>query len=197
MSTACTFMPIALFVISLHGDSAQAEIDAVVGPDRLPSFVDRETLPCAEALGKMSYDGMLSSLPLTKGLSATGFPHCVTEDDGGYYIPKGSPIIPNIWCMLDDLRTYDNLSQFNPEHFLTKDGREPETASNNLLRLCICPGLILADASLWIPIMRSPLRLNVDPLSNASGTISHPKPIEYSIKPRSASATELIQRVIN
>jgi hypothetical protein len=31
---------------------AQAEIDAVVGPDRLPSFVDRDSLPYIDALVK-------------------------------------------------------------------------------------------------------------------------------------------------
>lgn len=31
---------------------AQAEIDAVVGPDRLPSFADRDSLPYTEALVK-------------------------------------------------------------------------------------------------------------------------------------------------
>jgi cytochrome P450 len=31
---------------------AQAEIDAVVGPDRLPSFADRASLPYIEALTK-------------------------------------------------------------------------------------------------------------------------------------------------
>jgi cytochrome P450 len=31
---------------------AQAEIDAVVGPDRLPSFADRHSLPYTEALVK-------------------------------------------------------------------------------------------------------------------------------------------------
>lgn len=31
---------------------AQAEIDAVVGPDRLPSFSDRASLPYIEALAK-------------------------------------------------------------------------------------------------------------------------------------------------
>jgi cytochrome P450 len=31
---------------------AQAEIDAVVGPDRLPSFGDRDSLPYTEALAK-------------------------------------------------------------------------------------------------------------------------------------------------
>ena len=31
---------------------AQAEIDAVVGPDRLPSFADRDSLPYTDALVK-------------------------------------------------------------------------------------------------------------------------------------------------
>jgi cytochrome P450 len=31
---------------------AQAEIDAVIGPDRLPSFADRASLPYIEALTK-------------------------------------------------------------------------------------------------------------------------------------------------
>jgi cytochrome P450 len=31
---------------------AQAEIDAVVGPDRLPSFADRDSLPYTKALVK-------------------------------------------------------------------------------------------------------------------------------------------------
>ena len=34
---------------------AQAEIDAVVGPDRLPNFGDRESLPYVEALCKENY----------------------------------------------------------------------------------------------------------------------------------------------
>jgi cytochrome P450 len=71
------------------------------------------------------------------------------EDDihDGYYIPKGSLIIPNIWSvlpfsvcwvagfnalngnrfMLNDPQTYANPSQFNPERFLANNGKEPET----------------------------------------------------------------------
>lgn len=100
---------------------AQAEIDAVVGPGRLPSFADRSSLPYTEALVKevLRWNVVLP----------TGFPHCVAEDDihDGYYIPKGSLVLPNIWFMLNDPRTYANPSQFNPERFLAKDGKEPET----------------------------------------------------------------------
>jgi cytochrome P450 len=77
----------------------------------------------------------------------------VTEDDihDGYYIPKGSLIIPNIWLvhrpvtstestnvlkcgrfMLNDPQTYANPLEFNPERFLSKDGKEPETDPRTL-----------------------------------------------------------------
>ncbi|KAG1879755.1 cytochrome P450 [Suillus subluteus] len=99
---------------------AQAEIDAVVGPDRLPSFADRDYLPYTEALVKEVLRWNVIAL-----ISA----HCVTNDDihDGYYIPKGSLIMPNIWFMLNDPQAYANPSQLNPERFLAKDGKEPET----------------------------------------------------------------------
>ncbi|KAG2058265.1 cytochrome P450 [Suillus hirtellus] len=51
--------------------------------------------------------------------------HSTTQDDiyDGYYIPKGSLIIINVWSMLNDLQTHANPSEFNPEHFLAKDGK--------------------------------------------------------------------------
>ncbi|KAG1855197.1 cytochrome P450 [Suillus subalutaceus] len=126
---------------------AQAEIDAVVGPDRLPTFADRDSLPYAEALVK--------EVLRWNVVVPTGFPHRVTEDDihDGYYIPKGSLVMPNIWFMLNNPRTYANPEQFNPERFLAKNGKEPEmeprTACFGFGRR-ICPGLHLADASIWI-----------------------------------------------
>ncbi|KAG1723174.1 cytochrome P450, partial [Suillus paluster] len=72
---------------------AQAEIDAVVGPDRLPSFADRESLPYIEALVK--------EVLRWNAVVPTSVPHRVTDDDihDGYYIPKGSLIIANIWLV--------------------------------------------------------------------------------------------------
>jgi cytochrome P450 len=76
----------------------------------------------------------------------TGLAHRVTKDDihDGYFIPKGSLVIPNIWLvhpfsafhiltecndrfMLNDPQTYANPVQFNPERFLSNDGKRPET----------------------------------------------------------------------
>lgn len=184
---------------------AQAEIDAVVGPDRLPSFADRDSLPYTEALVKeiLRWNVVLPN----------GFPHCVAEDDihDGYYIPKGSLVLPNIWFMLNDPRTYANPSQFNPERFLAKDGKESETEPRTMcfgFGRRVCPGLHLADASIWISTAMSlavfdiskvvengvELTPEVDPLP---GTASHPKPFKCSIKPRSATALGLIEQDAN
>ncbi|KAG1791189.1 cytochrome P450 [Suillus plorans] len=67
------------------------EIDAVIGPDRLPSFADRGSLPYTEVLAK--------EVLRWNVVAPTGLPHRVTEDDihDGYFIPKCSLVIPNIW----------------------------------------------------------------------------------------------------
>ncbi len=88
---------------------AQAEIDAVIGNDRLPRFDDRERLPYVNALvlevirwHTVGPTGQYISS--CSGQSAhhnlrLGVPHCVTEDvvQSGYFIPKGSLIMANIW----------------------------------------------------------------------------------------------------
>ncbi|KAG1847833.1 cytochrome P450 [Suillus subalutaceus] len=194
---------------------AQAEIDAVVGPDRLPTFADRDSLPYTEALVK--------EVLRWNVVVPTGFAHCVTEDDihDGYYIPKGTLIMPNIWFMLNDSRTYANPEQFNPERFLAKNGKEPETEPRTMcfgFGRRICPGvsnshqltnsLHLANAAIWISIAMSlaafdiskvvengvEITPEVEPLP---GTISHPKPFKCSISPRSATVLELIEQDAN
>ncbi|KAG0699881.1 cytochrome P450 [Suillus ampliporus] len=194
---------------------AQAEIDAVVGPDRLPSFADRDSLPYIEALAKevLRWNAITPTSMCILLSHYLVSPHCVTEDDihDGYYIPKGSLIIANIWFMLNDPRTYANPSQFNPERFLASNGKEPETDPR---MICfgfgrrICPGLHLADASVWISIAMSLAVFDISKvvengveitpeLDPSSGTISHPKPFKCCIKARSAKALELIQQDAN
>ena len=93
---------------------AQAEIDAVVGRDRLPTFADRECLPYCEALcleimrrytlgplGKLIFQtpSSVHSDEFSFFVWTTGLPHVSREDDvhDGYFIPKGTIVIPNNW----------------------------------------------------------------------------------------------------
>jgi cytochrome P450 len=70
---------------------AQAEIDAVIGAERLPEFIDRPSLPYVNALVKETMRWQVV-LPLA-------FAHMATDDDvyQGYFIPKGTIILGNAW----------------------------------------------------------------------------------------------------
>ena len=80
--------------VSLHPEvlrKAHAELDAVVGPHRLPDFGDRDSLPYINAIIKESLRWH-SALPI-------GLPHANVTDDEfrGYFIPAGTILIANTW----------------------------------------------------------------------------------------------------
>ncbi|KAH6915204.1 cytochrome P450 [Coprinopsis sp. MPI-PUGE-AT-0042] len=180
---------------------AQREIDAVVGSDRLPGFADRDHLPYLNALVK--------EVLRWNAVVPTAVPHRVMEDDihNGYLIPKGALVIPNIWKLTHDPRTYKDPMVFNPDRFLTTEGRPAELDPREV---CFgfgrrtCPGAHMADSTLFIMCATALAVLDVsksiengvviEPIhENTTGTISHPKPFRCSIKPRSEKAVALIQ----
>lgn len=148
----------------------QAEINSVVGNDRLPKFSDRGRMPYIEALCK--------ELLRWNVVVPLAIPHRLDEDDwqDGNFIPAGSLVIPNIWLilsqaglelcspipffrwMLRDPEIYPNPSQFDPERYIPAPSKEvqidPRTFSFGFGRR-ICPGLHLADASLFISVAMS------------------------------------------
>lgn len=71
---------------------AQAELDAVVGPKRLPDPDDLRDLVYIRAV-------YLETLRW-KPVIPTGLPHGVIQDDeyNGYFIPKGTNILP-VWYL--------------------------------------------------------------------------------------------------
>ncbi|KAF9260384.1 cytochrome P450 [Marasmius fiardii PR-910] len=180
---------------------AQAEIDAVIGSDRLPGFSDRDRLPYVNAV--------VTEALRWHSVAPTGVPHRATEDGviAGYYIPKGSLIIANLWNMLHDPEVYPNPFVFDPERHV---GTPEKPAQRDPRQVCfgfgrrICPGLHLAEASLWLCIAMSLAVFDIRPEvgedgepiipehENTSGTISHPVPFKFRIKPRSQKALALI-----
>ena len=93
---------------------AQEEIDAVMGPNRLPDFSDRPSLPYINAIVKESvrwhsvvpfgepFFMNLIRVKVTAILkSSKGLAHMATNDDeyNGYYIPKGTLLIDNVWLV--------------------------------------------------------------------------------------------------
>ncbi|TFK36284.1 cytochrome P450 [Crucibulum laeve] len=129
---------------------AQAEIDSVIGSNRLPDFGDRDSLPYINALAKETMRW--------QAVTPLGVGHMSTQDDiyDGYFIPKDSIILGNVWSILHDPVAYPDPMTFKPDRFL-KDGtidptiRNPMSAAFGFGRR-ICPGRYLADNSLYIII---------------------------------------------
>ena len=96
MATSQIRFTLFVFLIAmvLHPESqgkAQAELDEVIGSERLPRFNDRGSLPFVEAL-------ILECLRW-KPITPLGFWHSSLQEDEyrGYRIPAGSLIIPCTW----------------------------------------------------------------------------------------------------
>ncbi|CAK5274877.1 unnamed protein product [Mycena citricolor] len=173
--------------------AAQAEIDAVIGDARLPTYEDKEQLPYIRAV--------VSELLRWHSIAPLGVPHCAIDDAvvDGYLIPKGTIIITNIWQMMHDPAVYPSPETFDPTRFLGENPQQdPRVASFGWGRR-ICPGRELAELSLFhtvvcvlatFSIERAPGELPVH--KNLQGTISHTKPFDCIIKPRSERSIALI-----
>ena len=84
----------SVLALTLHPDvlcRAQAEIDSTIGRERLPTGIDKRSLPYIEAI-------MTETLRYGPPVP-NGFPHVLLEDDvyDGYFIEKGTMVLPNLW----------------------------------------------------------------------------------------------------
>lgn len=182
---------------------AQAQLDAVVGPERLPDFSHRADLPYIEAIVKETFRW--------QPVAPLAIPHNCNADDEfrGYHIPKGTVVYGNAWAILQDPVQYPDPHIFKPERFLTTHGNlnpdmpDPDIACFGFGRR-ICPGRSLARNSFFI-MAASVLHsyditpaldedgnpIHVEP-TMSSATISFPSPFPCTIKPRSEVAEDLI-----
>ncbi|KAF9044254.1 cytochrome P450 [Panaeolus papilionaceus] len=183
---------------------AQAELDAVIGPHRLPDYSDRPSLTYINAMVKESMRWQMI-IPLAVG-------HMATEDDeyNGYFIPKGTVLMGNAWSILHDPEVFDEPEEYIPERYIGKDGkldpnaRNPSVAAFGYGRR-ICPGRHMSDNALFMIIastlavfdIRAPLDKTGKPIKPkaefTSGLLSYPVPFECRITPRSSTAKRLVQ----
>ncbi|KAG2140242.1 cytochrome P450 [Suillus bovinus] len=150
-TTTSVLMAFALAMVSYPDvqKRAQAEIDLVVGRDRLPTFEDRASLPYVESVLRETLRWQ-PIIPLV--------PRATSSDDiyDGYFIPKGATIICNIWNISRDEKRYPNASTFIPERFMDANGGltddDPAEYVFGFGRR-ICAGRYAADASMWSAIV--------------------------------------------
>ncbi|KAG8742021.1 hypothetical protein FRC10_002097 [Ceratobasidium sp. 414] len=176
--------------------TAQAEIDTIIGSERLPVMEDRSQLPYIERL--------IKEVIRWRPILPIGIPHVCHQDDvyNGYRIPKDAIIFGNIWAMNHNAQVYKDPETFEPDRFI--DPSVPPTPSFGFGRR-ICPGIHFAGSSLFIFIASILAAFNIEMAKDAEGNgiapvpvsentaIYHPVPFKFKLTLRSATYKQLIQ----
>ncbi|KAI0036388.1 cytochrome P450 [Vararia minispora EC-137] len=176
-----------------------AELDRVVGPDRLPTLDDRARLPYAEAVCKEALR-WVPTIPLA-------FPHLASQEGvyNQYRIPKGSLVITNIWAMQHDPAKHPDPMVFRPERYL---GPNPEHESwKNAFGFGkrMCPGKNFIDPVLFIMITKIAAVFNITKAIGPDGKALEPRvgssrmgnfpgqdPFPCNIQPRLEAALRMV-----
>ncbi|TBU37381.1 CyP450 monooxygenase [Dichomitus squalens] len=182
---------------------AQAELEAVVGPHRLPEFDDQKTLPYIH--------GIVKECLRWQNVFTLGLPHRLMEEDEyrGYRIPRGSIVHGNIWVMSRNAKAFPDPEVFNPERYFKEDGTwnadvpDPSLFAFGFGRRA-CPGRHFATASIYIyaasilhaynistkrDLDGKPIEIKADMVS---GVVTYPEKFDCDITPRSADAKALV-----
>ncbi|KAM3834576.1 cytochrome P450 2J5-like [Vipera latastei] len=139
----------ALLLLTNHPDiqeKVQKEIEDVFGFSRSISYQDRKKLPYTNAV--------IHEMQRVKYVFLAGAPRQSTKDVKmkGYHIPKGTMILPDLRSVLLDPEQWETPEEFNPNHFLDKDGKfiEREEFLPFGIGERVCVGELLAKIEIFI-----------------------------------------------
>ncbi|KAF7359221.1 hypothetical protein MSAN_01264200 [Mycena sanguinolenta] len=205
--TGTTVSAIGTFILSMLANpeaqkKAQAEIDAVVGTDRLPDWEDEAKMPYLTAVIKESLRW--------RNVTPIAIPHFLPVEDEykGYRLPAGSIVMPNTWAILHDEEMYPDPYSFKPERYLLDGKPNPAVMDPDMVfgfGRRICPGRHMAMSSVWITIARILAAFDITKAVDEKGQVIEPTyeyfaglvvqplPFKCSIKPRSEKAAALIK----
>ncbi|KAF9473508.1 putative monooxygenase [Pholiota conissans] len=178
---------------------AQAELDSVVGKDRLPTISDRPQLPYTRSV--------LAEVLRWGPPAPLSIPHATSTDDtyNGYFIPKGTIIFPNIWHMLHDPNVYANPMEFDPDRF-GGDDAQMDKAKDLVFGFGrrYCPGKEFAEGTLFAIISTMLATCDLFPgldehgkevrpeYAYTNGLATFPEAFSLRVKARSPQATALL-----
>ncbi|XP_029451955.1 cytochrome P450 2K6-like [Rhinatrema bivittatum] len=169
-------------------EKVQEEIERVIGSSQ-PRIEHRKQMPYTDAV--------IHEIQRFADVVPMNLPHETTTDTNfrGYFIPKGTLIIPLLTSVLKDKTQFENPEEFNPQHFLDSDGKfvkkdafMPFSAGRR-----ICIGETLAKMELFIFFTSLLQKFTFHPppgvtdldLTPVSGITTPPMPHLICAQPRS------------
>ena len=185
-------------------NKGREELDRVVGDNRSPTWSDEAQLPYIQAIVKEIFRWRPVAV-------LGGQPHASTQEDvyNGYYIPKGSTMLANLWAIQLNEHNFPDPHNFIPERHLTERLNYPHTDGHSAFgfgrRKCV--GEHVAKQSLFINVARilwafdikkasDPLgrEIDVDIFKFAGGFNIRPQDFKCSIEVRSKQRAEVLKR---
>ncbi|VDC07343.1 unnamed protein product [Peniophora sp. CBMAI 1063] len=186
-ATTLTFI-LAMTLYPGSQQTAQQELDNVLGFGSLPTIADRERLPYIQALVKetMRWHPML---PLS-------FPRRTAQSDEyrGFTIPANTIVIPNVWSVAFEPNPRHPPEDFIPERFLDIESMSVDPASWAFgFGRRICPGKLLGENNIFILISTLLVSFKILPPEGGykrkpmfvADLGSFPEPFDCQIVPRS------------
>lgn len=184
---------------------AREELDAVVGHDRLPVPNDKSDLPYVTAI--------VEEVFRWRPVGPEGVPHLNREETtyGGYTIPKGSVIVPNVWAISREEALFGpDPDEFLPDRWLEKDGKTLKNLPPAVFGYGrrTCPGRYFARNVIWIVVAQllwafdikaglsdeTGKLVPVDPVACTYGLVMRALPFKASFNPRGPWVREVIAR---
>ncbi|XP_009901822.1 cytochrome P450 2J6 [Dryobates pubescens] len=147
--TTATTLRWALLFMVVYPDiqeKVQQELDAVLGRSHLMCYEDRKKLPYTNAV--------IHEIQRYGNIILIALPRQSVRDTQllGYPVPKNTIILANIDSVLTDPAKWETPDQFNPGHFLDKDGNfvNREAFLPFSVGHRVCMGELLARMELFI-----------------------------------------------
>ena len=220
-TTSSTLCSAFLALITHPGTlrAAHAELDAVIGAERMPNFEDEVSLPYIRALCK-------ETLRWRPVAVLGGTPHASTAPDTyrGYYIPTGTTVLGNTWAINLNPEYYPNPHHYNPLRFLDVNPESLDYLPRDYLASTptekgkphpsnlghssfgwgrrICPGAGLASNTLFIALAQLLWGFDILPVKGAvydtfdytDGFNIRPRPFKCQIEVRSTQHRRVLEK---
>ncbi|KAI3619277.1 cytochrome [Moniliophthora roreri] len=203
------YLVMALIIFPDVQRKAQAEIDRVVGKERMPTLFDIKDLPYIQALIKEVH----RFCPATPGML-----HATTADEEyrGFVLPKDTAILANIYGIYHNPQHFDDPEMFNPERYLSHEFGIKQGVDASFFRDDIvfgfgrraCPGIYVArdflnlntmnliwafDFALLKDAMGNEIPVSLDNCEK-KGIVPVLSPFRCRIRPRSQNVVNIVER---